>query len=383
MLAATLLGLAALCGWMTLHPYTTYPLSLALLAKFRRPHRQPRADVREPLRFALCTCAYNEAGIIEEKARNLIALQERHPDLDILLYVDAASDDTARILQRYADRLRVVVASHRHGKTHGMNRLVGMSDADIIVFTDANVMLDMHAIERLTEHFADPDVGCVCGNLLYTNAADSSMAQTGSFYWKLEQRIKRLESAWGAVMGADGSLFAIRRVLHRPPPDHIIDDMYVSFNVLFQGYRVVQVDDVMAFERTASVAQEEFQRKVRIACQAFNVHRLIWPQLKRMSPLRIYMYVSHKLVRWFSIYFLVASIIFLLAGLMLAGAPMLAFGCAAVPIVVAVAGWGFRIGRFAQIMDIVTAFTGAGLGVVKSLTGELYQTWKPANSIRQ
>ena len=383
MLAGLLLGMGALCAWMTLHPYTTYPLSLALLGRIRSATRRAQATSTRPLRFAICTCAYNEEGIIEEKARNLLALKERHPQLDVLLYVDAATDGTAAILQRYADRLRVIVAQRRHGKTHGMNRLVSMTDADIVIFTDANVMLDVNAIERLATHFADADVGCVCGNLIYTNAGDSSMAQTGSLYWRIEQRIKRLESRWGAVMGADGSLFAIRRELHRPPPDHIIDDMYVSFNVLFEGYRVVQVDDVMAFEKTASVAHEEFHRKVRIACQAFNVHRLMWPQLKRMSPLRFYMYVSHKLMRWFSIYFLAAAAFFLLAGMLVAGASMLALACAAVAGIVAVAGWGFRIGRFAQAMDIVTAFIGAGVGVLKSLSGELYQTWKPAGSIRQ
>lgn len=383
MLAAWLLGFAVLCAWLTLHPYTTYPLSLLVLRKFLRPAPPMPATAQHPLRFAICTCAYNEAGIIEEKARNLLALKDRHPDLDVLLYVDAATDDTAAILQRYAEKLRVVVAQRRHGKTHGMNRLVGMTNADIVMFTDANVMLDMDAIDRLSAHFADPGIGCVCGNLIYTNAGDSSMAQTGSVYWRLEQRVKHLESHWGSVMGADGSLFAIRRGLHRPPPDHIIDDMYVSFNVMFQGFRIIQVDDVIAFEKTASVAHEEFHRKVRIACQAFNVHRLMWPQLRSMSPLRLYMYVSHKLMRWFSIYFLAASVLFLLTGLLIAGAPMLALACVGIVGIVTIAGWVFRIGRFAQAMDVITAFLGAGVGVLKSLSGELYQTWKPAGSIRQ
>jgi putative transposase len=71
-------------------------------------------------------------------------------------------------------------------------------------------------------------------------------------------------------MGADGSLFAIRRSLHRPPPDDMFDDVYVSMMVLCQGYRLVQAADVNAFEESVPEAREEFQRKIRIGCQAFN-----------------------------------------------------------------------------------------------------------------
>ena len=127
-----------------------------------------------------------------------------------------------------------------------MNRLVAASESDLIVFTDANVLLANDALDRLTRHFEDDRVGCVCGNLIYINADDSVTAATGSLYWKLEQFIKRRESLFGSVMGADGSIFAIRRALHRPPPDHIIDDMFVSFQVLCAGYQVIQVGDVKA-----------------------------------------------------------------------------------------------------------------------------------------
>ena len=91
-------------------------------------------------------------------------------------------------------------------------------------------------LDKLRRTFEDPEIGCVCGNLIYTNGKDSVTASTGSLYWRLEEGIKRLEQETGSVMGADGSLFAIRRSLHQAPPDHIIDDMFVSFWVLIQGY---------------------------------------------------------------------------------------------------------------------------------------------------
>jgi hypothetical protein len=38
---------------------------------------------------------------------------------------------------------------------------------------------------------------------------------------------------------------------------------------------------------------------------------------------------------------------------------------------------------FSQVADILVAFTGAGLGVWRSIRGERFQTWTPAASIRK
>ncbi|WP_425259333.1 glycosyltransferase family 2 protein [Rubrivivax sp. RP6-9] len=370
---------------LALHPFVTYPLSLLALRRWRRaaPAPPPGGAAAVPPRFAICTCAYNEARVIEAKLLNLLALRAQHPGLEILVYVDASSDDTASICSRYADRIQLVVSDRRTGKTHGMNQLVARTQADIVVFTDANVMLDPQALAHLAPYFADPDVGCVCGSLVYTNAADSTTARTGSLYWRLEEGIKRLETDTGSVMGADGSLFAIRRALHRPPPDHIIDDMYVSFRVLCGGRRIVQATDVRAYEESVSSMHEEFQRKVRIACQAFNVHRLLWPRLRRLPLLSLYKYVSHKLLRWFTIYLLAIAFVALAAAALVAGWPLAAAGGVALLATLWLLGHRFPVQPVAQLFDILSAMAGAGVGVWRSLLGDRFQTWQPAASIRK
>jgi cellulose synthase/poly-beta-1,6-N-acetylglucosamine synthase-like glycosyltransferase len=384
MLAATLFGLSALFLLLAVHPYLTYPLSLEIVKGSRRRLRYPDPEpaIGAPS-FAICTCAYNEEDSIEQKVKNHLAFREEYPSLQILFYVDASSDSTAAILERYADQITLVISEKRLGKTAGMNKLVALTDADIVVFTDANVMLDRGLLSALSRHFADPATGCVCGNLCYVNGAESSVAETGSLYWRLEQKIKRLESRWSSVMGADGSIFAIRRELHIPPPAHIIDDMYVSFQVMFQGFGLIQADDVRAYEKSVSIAEEEFRRKIRIACQAFNVHRILWSHIKAMDPLWLYMYVSHKLLRWFSIYFLAAAALFVSAGLVAAGQSMLLMICIAAGLIALIVSRKWKVPLLSQVVDILMAFVGTGIGILQSISGHLYQTWTPANSIRK
>jgi cellulose synthase/poly-beta-1,6-N-acetylglucosamine synthase-like glycosyltransferase len=369
--------------FLALHPFVTYPLSLLFIRRQSERTNVAAAEAASGrLRFAICMCAYNEERVIEAKMQNLLQLRARHPDLQILVYVDASSDRTAQLLQPYASAIDLHISTERHGKTYGMNVLSSRADADILVFTDANVMLDEHCIDDLRRHFSDPRIGCVCGNLNYINGGDSVTASSGSLYWRFEEALKRLESRTGSMMGADGSIFAIRRELRRAPPDHIIDDMYTSLMALIDGHRVIQAPDVRAYEESVSKSSEEFSRKVRIACQAFNVHRLLWPHLRKTDWLTRYKYVSHKLIRWLGIYFLAFGAVTFLAALVSAGYPLLALGLVIIATLCLTLGHAWSIKPFAQIADLLLAMLGTGLGVLRSLRGERFQTWTPANSIR-
>ena len=376
-----LLLIAIIALLLAMHPFVTYPLSLLALKALRR-RSVVAANPVQPLSFAICMCAYNEAAVIEAKVLNLLQLRVREPGLQIHIYVDAASDRTAEILRPYESQLHLHVSPERHGKTYGMNLLSRQADADILVFTDANVMLDMDCLDDLRRHFADATVGCICGNLNYTNSSASVTASTGSLYWRFEEAVKRLEADTGSTIGADGSIFAVRRELRRVPPDHIIDDMYVSLMVLVEGHRVLQARDVRAYEESVTHSGEEFGRKVRIACQAFNVHRLIWPRLRRLDWLTRYKYVSHKLLRWVSIYFLAIAALAFVAALLAAGHAVLALLFIAAAALGVLLGLRWDIKPFAQAVDLLTALAGSGLGVWRSIRGERFQTWTPANSIR-
>jgi cellulose synthase/poly-beta-1,6-N-acetylglucosamine synthase-like glycosyltransferase len=376
------IGLLSLA--VAIHPFITYPLSLLLLRMFDRKRRRAQdSATTDNLRCAICVCAYNEERAIEAKIRNLLALRARHPDLELLVYVDASTDRTAEILRAYADRIDVHFATERAGKTHGMNLLASRATAPILIFSDANVTMDLSCVAQLQEHFRDPEIGCVCGSLVYTNNAESVTASSGSLYWKFEEALKRLEVETGSMMGADGSIFAVRRSLRLPPPDHIIDDMYVSLMVLVQGARVVQASNARAFEESVPSGREEFRRKIRIACQAFNVHRLIWPHLRRLDALNVYKYISHKLIRWFTIYFLILAALALDGALLLAGHLVLAAVIPALMIVICGLGWFGAARPFVQLIDVLAAFIGTGWGVWRSVRGERYQTWTPAASIRR
>ncbi len=363
-----LVGMALLA--LAVHPFVSFPASLVLLKRWRP--RRPVAGVR-PTTAALCVCAYNEERVIRSKALNMLALRRVFPGLSLFVYVDAGTDRTWDILQEFAGDIHLVRAAARTGKTAGMNVLSGLARAECLVFSDANVMMEEASVTRLLGHFADPGVGVVCGHLRYRAEAGNATAAVGSLYWRLEEAIKRLESATGSVMGADGSIFAVRRALYRPAPPDLIDDMYVSLMALCEGFRIVRAEDAIAWEDQVSRPGEEFRRKIRIACQAFNVHRVLWPRLRRLPALDLYKYVSHKLLRWFAGFTLVAGGACVAGGLALLQASWL-LGVVILGSLAAV--------LLPQTRSMLLAFAGTGLGVIRSLRGERFQTWNPPASSR-
>jgi cellulose synthase/poly-beta-1,6-N-acetylglucosamine synthase-like glycosyltransferase len=364
------------------HPFVTYPLSLALIRRFSRTPLQRQAAGAAPARLdhAICLCAYNEAAVIERTIENLLELRRRTGQLQILLYVDGASDGTDEIARRYADQIELVVSPERRGKSYGLNRLSSLVRAPILLLADANVDIAPDALVNMEKYFQMPEVGCVCGHLVYSNGGDSVTAATGSLYWRLEERIKKLESETGSVMGADGSLYAMRSQLYRPIPEGVADDMFLSLAVLCDGYRVVRAEDVRVFERAGTVAKDEFRRKIRIGCQAYSTHRALWSQLRRLDGLSVYKYISHKLLRWFTVFTLIGAAVTAFAAVAVLGGVGLALVLAAAGLVGLWLAWKLRFRPVPMLVDMFQAFMATGIGVCQALTGARVKLWEPARS---
>jgi cellulose synthase/poly-beta-1,6-N-acetylglucosamine synthase-like glycosyltransferase len=373
---------AGLLFLVALHPFVFYPLSLRLLARMRRRPVSPAEGGSAALSYAVCVCAYNEAAIIRTTIENLIALRRTVPDLQILVHVDGEGDGTADIAREYADRIDLVVSPERKGKTYGMNRLLSLARASVVLLTDATVRIDPQAIPNLEKYFRDPRIGCVAGHLRYTND-ETATALVGSFYWRLEEGIKQLESDTGSVIGADGSIYAIRRSLFTPVPEDMIDDMYISLAVLCDGYRIARAPDVYAYEKSVTESHEEFRRKIRIACQAFAAHRHLKPKLARLGRLDRYKYVSHKLIRWFTAYTLLAAALLFVTGLALSLGLLTAAAITVAGLSLLALGYFVGLRPVTVIADILASFVATAIGVWKASNGHRIRMWEPAGSIRK
>ncbi|GLV25107.1 glycosyltransferase [Sphingobium sp. Cam5-1] len=357
-----------------LWPFLFYPLILRALPT--KPEA-PRAG--EVTSASLLFCAYNEAAAMPEKLANLAMLKRRHPGLEILAFDDGSSDETASLIAAQSDLVTLIRGPGRSGKAHGMKQLAARATGDVLIFTDANVMLDEEAIGNLLARYADPQVGGVLGSLHYMGEGESATASVGSLYWRMEERLKDEESRTGNVLGADGSIFSIRRTLYPVFPDSVLDDLTVSMAVVFAGSRLVKAKDVIARERLVAGRGDEYRRKVRIAARAWHTHLHLRPQLRRMKALDRFKYTSRKIIRWFGgVFILTGGIAALLLAVRIS--PLLALGATALALLLLTMGLRAKSGPLAAVTDILIAYAATLQGVMKAMSGRTVTVWNPAKS---
>lgn len=367
------LAITAICAALVVYPYLVYPLVLRLLRS--RPVNSARSD----LSFSLLFCAFNEADSLPAKLDNLRQLKTRWPDLEILAGDDCSTDGTYEELAGVPDLLTVVRATARAGKAAGMKRLAAMATREILVFTDANVLLAEDALDHLLPYYGDPEVGGVCGTLHYLDDPASVTAQVGSAYWRLDERLRTLESATGNVMGADGSIFSVRKSLYPSFPDTVLDDFTVSMSVVFAGKRLVKAPDVIAFERSVALRGEELRRKVRIGARAYHTHAYLRPQLAGMTLRDKFKYASRKLLRWFGGLFLMLGMAAGFVAVATIGV-VPAVGLAGLLLLVAAIAVRRRAGLLARACEILLATLATFVGVLQAMRGRTVVTWAPAQS---
>jgi len=297
-----------LCLVLLAQIYIFYPITLRLLSLFSR--KSKNSENFCPDKISIIISAHDEEAVIEEKIRNTLALDWQKEKVEILIGDDGSTDKTAEIAAKFSE-VRLVKKEKNEGKAAMLNNLCSMAKGEIFLFSDANTMLKNDALKNLVAEFADRKVACVCGQLLLKSSGDSSLSKTEEIYWKSESYLKEMESNFGAVMGSNGALYAIRSELYSTLPTHktVMDDFYITAKILMKNRSCVFCKNAQAYENTSTSKYGEFKRKIRIGRANFNFLFAYLPLLNPLYPMKAYIFLSHKLLRWFSP-FLLLSVFF-------------------------------------------------------------------------
>ncbi|MBI3520557.1 MAG: glycosyltransferase family 2 protein [Bacteroidetes bacterium] len=248
----------------------------------------------------LLIAAYNEENEIEEKILNSFELQYPKDKLHFLFVTDGSTDKTVQIVKKY-DGIHLLHETARQGKTAAVNRAMKFVSTDVVVFSDANTMLNKDAVLEIVKHYANPKVGCVSGEkrVRIPETTQASAAGEG-LYWKYESKLKQWDAELYSTAGAAGELFSIRTNLFvETESDTILDDFMISLRIVEQGYTIAYEANAYALENSSSNIREELKRKIRICAGGFqSIIRLaaLWNVFN--YGIFTFQYVSHRVLRW-------------------------------------------------------------------------------------
>jgi cellulose synthase/poly-beta-1,6-N-acetylglucosamine synthase-like glycosyltransferase len=293
-------GSAATVVFITLG-YPVFLFLVGLLVRRRRTLGDSLPHV------SLVICAYNEESVIEQKLNNSLALDYPRDRLDIHVASDGSTDRTNGIVESFAARGVVLDSFGRTGKTGMQNQMARRARGDILVFSDANADYRPDAIRKLVRNFADPAIGAVCGQLNYTTAGEGAGASE-DLYWRYEKFMKQRESDISSIIGANGSIYAVRKSDYVELDPGTISDLVEPLAIVRAGKRVVYEPEAVSTEEGSVSYGTEFRRKVRILTRSIggllSMSALFNPFRFGVFSLQI---ILHKLMRFLTPVFLICG----------------------------------------------------------------------------
>lgn len=294
--------------FLIFYTYVLYPALLTMITagKAKGGSSYPGNGVEPELSFIVS--AYNEETVIREKLENTLALDYPKSKLEVIIASDGSTDRTDDIVREYAAKgIRLVRYDERSGKVNVLNRVIPAARGGIVVLSDANTMYEPGALRRLVKRFETPRVGCVCGKLVLKAPDGSVGGEMERAYWKYENYLKEREGLMGALLGANGGIYAFRRTLFKPlRPNVIVEDFIIPMDILANGYQVVYEPLAVAYEYTSKNLTEEQVRRVRIAAGSYQALFMTLPMMNFFKGFSAFAYVSHKVIRWLAPFLMVS-----------------------------------------------------------------------------
>jgi hypothetical protein len=267
----------------------------------------PRPVRRGPVEPAVSAVMVvrNEEAVLARKLENLLTLDYPAAKLDVVVVSDGSTDRTTAILKEFDENLRVrtLLKPESQGKALGLNDAIKLASGEILLFTDARQAIEPAALRLLVENFADPAVGCVSGELMLGDPSSGETEKGMGLYWRIEKKIREMESASGSVAGATGALYCARRDLLEPlPAGTILDDVLLPMQVLRKGARVVFDSRARAWTRPTWERAANFPGKFvpQRELSAFAT-RTLAAELPESDPIRVRQPQAFPLDRTFRI----------------------------------------------------------------------------------
>ena len=283
--------------------YMGYPIIVYLCAAvWGRPVR--RNPGYTPAVTVIIT-AYNEEKSIAAKIAHLASLDYPPEKLDVIVASDGSTDRTDEIVRASGDsRVRLLRVEGRRGKTAAQNAAAAAARGDILIFTDATTRLDSAAVRALVENFADPEVGCAAGLLIYQGDKRNLTSAGGVSYWGYEVSLRLAESRLGTLIGVSGCLYAVRKSAYRPISPALISDFVIAMRMREQGLRTILEKGALCFEETLQESGNELSMRVRVAVRSISALVSERRFLGLADPVFAWQLWSHKLLRYSSPYWL-------------------------------------------------------------------------------
>ena len=233
------------------------------LGILEREGYQDGKERRAYLRADIVIPAYNEENCVGDVLRDVMAAKQSDWFRIQNIYVisDASTDRTDDIVQqagREDRRVKLIRKAERKGKQDSVNKAISITDADILVFLDADIRLaNEDALVNLLRYFYEGQAALVQGGLVRVRPGFTlnPVKHAAYFDWILVDEVRRARPiSWWSI---DGRVMALSRDFyqHLVLPLSLAEDQFIFYSCIQEGRKFVWAEDaVFYYELPQSIA---------------------------------------------------------------------------------------------------------------------------------
>ncbi len=112
------------------------------------------------MKITVITVCYNSAATLEETIQSVLA--QTHPDVEYIIVDGASKDKTPEIINKYKDRISVVISEKDNGIYDAMNKGLAKATGDVIgILNSDDLYKNNEVLSQVSLEFNRP-IECLC-----------------------------------------------------------------------------------------------------------------------------------------------------------------------------------------------------------------------------
>lgn len=303
-----------LCSAILIWQFVGYPFFMGLITIRSKTKAM---DTSFLPKVSILVPTYNEIGVIENRIKNLFALEYKNSNYEIIVVDSGSTDGTSEVVEAIIKEtnddcpsLRLIREKERNGKASAINLGKNHSEYDIVLVTDANATFNENVLRKLMPHFKNPKIGAVGGRYCVENSTNS-LTESESFYWDLEFLMRSGESLIDSACLFHGEINAWRKDLVNADVNALSEDLDMCIKIRNKGYKIAYESKAAVFEPSAINVTDQIKQRKRTTIGTIQNVFKHWKYLLLPKDLYSgYIFLSHKTLQIISPFLFLAILFF-------------------------------------------------------------------------
>lgn len=208
--------------------------------------------------------AYKEEKTISKVIESIMKQKIKEPFEIIVACPDKETAEAVRKLMKKHKKIRLIKERKREGQPAAYNKIIKAARGRIIIFTDADAILEEGSINKILNAFKDKKVGAAGGRPRPLNKRNNMFGFWAHFLFEAAHKLRKDLVKSNNFYYITGPLCAIRKgIIKEMPKNAMATDIVLGYLIKQKDYKVVYVPNAVVYQKAPMSFKDYFAQKIR------------------------------------------------------------------------------------------------------------------------